>query len=495
VPLESGEEVRWRGLYWSKGEGATMLAGKMSDVPEDAVILSHGLTGEGAGYVPISNIESEVTLRIMEKTGYPSETVQNVRDVRAIMGITQDTKSKFIEDLLPSRTRTLSESGVSTLKEFVLSNDEQVEELYGSFATKPQVSKEFEYILETETGSISALREPGDIDIQLKVGQEGAVKFTKDLAARLQDAGEDVRVSPERAILIETRVDLDKYAHAVDIHFKGEEADLMNPMSERAWGFTLQRAKVKIENIELMGASEQGLRKGVSILGFTEEQGLGPVAHRLKDIPDFFQVQETLLESKSDMQGQILLARLEPRFGVKDLADTDVIIQERYLVSPASQASKASLVLSVGISAALMAKQSMAMSKSSYTLSPYINLGASKLLESSVKLPSSFLNLQSSKTTVPSMPSTKLFVPTSPSLSSVFSLPKGSPSIPSSPSIPRYPSPSHPSPSYPTYPSNKQYMDILKKDFTPFKRKGGNWARRYMWEFPVKGPKELLKVV
>jgi len=37
----------------------------------------------------------------------------------------------------------------------------------------------------------------------------------------------------------------------------------------------------------------------------------------------------------------------------------------------------------------------------------------------------------------------------------------------------------------------RQDFELIKSE----KRKKGAWSKRYMWEFPVKGPKELWKVV
>ena len=337
IPLESGSTLNWKGLYLNKGVDAKILVGKYSDLPVNSKILSRGISGEGTGYLPISNVDSAVTIKAMKKMGYSSDIIQDVTDMRSLMGLTENVKNKYVEDLLPAKTNTLSEKGVSTVKEFVLSKADSVEELYGSYATKSQVSKKFEF----SKDDISALRTPGDMDIQLKLTEEGATKFAQDLTLKLQEAGENVRLSESNPRLIEANVGSDKWAHAVDIHFEGEVVDPLTPTLTKAWGFKMDKPSIKIEDIKVMSANEQGIRKGTSILGFKEDMTLGPQTHRIKDVPDFFQVQKTLVESSSKSstktKGSVLIDRLASRFEV-DLTEP-VTIKQAYVVKSKSKVS------------------------------------------------------------------------------------------------------------------------------------------------------------
>lgn len=341
------EKPTWRGLYLSRGEKASMLFGKFSDFPESmssiddelagvqARIASHGSSGEELGWKPVSSIESEVTLKTISRMGYGPQVIEDIGSFRQIMSATQYTKSKFIDDMLPSETGTLGEKGVSSLKDYVLRNKGQVEELYGSFGTRPQLSTEFEYTLTTPSGDvISALRTPADIDIQLGTSDLGkASKFASDLTRVLKGVGETVRISSESPTMIEADVG-GKWAHAVDIHYAGEpNADLI---SAGGWGYKYARPTTQIEKLPVMSLSEQGLRKGAdSILGFNYDMSIGPVAHRLKDVPDFFQVQRTLLESARPSgkvaEAQSLLSGLAERYNV-NLSNLPPI-GESYIVS------------------------------------------------------------------------------------------------------------------------------------------------------------------
>jgi hypothetical protein len=48
----------------------------------------------------------------------------------------------------------------------------------------------------------------------------------------------------------------------------------------------------------------------------------------------------------------------------------------------------------------------------------------------------------------------------------------------------------------PVFPRQTSFNPDFNRLFKPERRKKGQgWSRRYIWEFPVKGPKELLKVV
>lgn len=315
IPLKSGEEVTYKGLYLSRGSEVTRITGKTLDVPENALISEK--------YVPKSNIESNVALDVMKQGGYSRETVQNVMDVRTVMRTTQNTKPTTIDEALPTETGTLNAAGVKVVKDYVLSNKGDVKMLYGSYATKPQLAKTFEY---SKAGK-SALRTPGDIDIQLTTGEAGAIKFASELTTKLKATGADVRVSPEKPTLIEANVGGGKYAHAVDIHFRGEKpVDVLTPTRDVAWGFKFEKPTVQQEGIPTMALNEQGLRKGASILGFKEvpEGMVGPRLRRVKDIPDYFQVQKTLIEkmpARKTVVAREALARSEEYYGVDYTTD------------------------------------------------------------------------------------------------------------------------------------------------------------------------------
>ncbi len=340
------DQPTWRGLYLSRGTKASLLLGKFSDIPESlspladiegpsGKILTHGMSGEEAGWKPVSNIESAVTLEAMSEMGYNPQTIEDFAIARDVMGVTQYTKSKFIEDMLPSKTGTLSEEGVSNLKDYILKNKSQASELFGRFGTNPQLSTEFEYTLNTPSGDvISALRDAGDIDIQLKTSDlEAASKYTSGALKVLQDAGDIVRISPEKPTLIEANVG-GKWAHAVDIKYEGMPDTQLS--AEGGWGFKYSRPTTEIEGLPAMSLSEQSLRKGAdSFLGFTEDMGMGPVTHRMKDIPDWVQAEQTLLKS-SRLSGKVveaqgLLSGLAERYNV-NLADLPPI-GESYIVS------------------------------------------------------------------------------------------------------------------------------------------------------------------
>ena len=160
VPLEGNiegiESVTWKGLYISRGSEATPLLGRISEVPEGSLI--------SPDYVPESNIAARITQDVMGRAGYSPETLAAVQNVRGVMASTQFVQSKFVEDILPQKTVTLSAEGVSALKEGMIANKAEIAEIYGSFGNYPQISHEFEVTYEGKSG----LATPHDVDIQLR---------------------------------------------------------------------------------------------------------------------------------------------------------------------------------------------------------------------------------------------------------------------------------------------------------------------------------------
>ena len=436
VPLESGEVIKWRGLYLESGENAKLILGSMGEVPEKAVISGHGSTGEAAGYMPETPIETAVTMKIMEKAGYPAEVISDVKDIRGLMGETQNIKSRFIQDILPQETGTLSTEGVATLKEFVIQNQGDVQSVYGSFATRNQLIEDVNYSFEGKT----ALRVPGDIDIQMKVGAEDTAKFAQRLVDVLSKTSE-VRISSESPTLIEAKVGEGTWAHAVDIHALGEPSpDVLSPETGMRWGFKLNKPTVKIEDINVMGAGEQGLRKGSSVLGFTEDRELMlPVEHRMKDVPDFFQIQKTLLESSNNpltlIKGEAKMSRLMERYGVTDLSAEPLPLEYTF---------RGDETVTEGRSTALsVASLSPNVSPTKISIEP--SPASSPKISTSTRIyPSNYSSLlQSSASLSPSVSTMKVSVPISPSKSSESSPPSNIVS-PIKASEPKYPSPSKP---------------------------------------------------
>lgn len=443
------------------------------------------------------------------------------------MRTTQNTRPQTLNEVFPKQTNTLSIEGANTVKEFITQNIDKVDMVYGSYATKPQLSESFEYT----KGGISALRSPGDIDVQLNTDQIGAESFTKDLVTKLQGVGETVKVSSERPTLIEANIGGGKYAHAVDIHYQGEASDINTPsnVGEQRWGFKINKSPVEIEKLPAMALNEQGLRKGSAIMGFKEDQGIGPEVWRGKDVPDFFQAQRTLLEqmpigkTSSAMEA---FNRASDYYGVNN-ALSSKSQPDSFVFSPSAKGSPnvASSLGLIGVSSSrqaspnnivgLKGSPSMQISKSATSQSP-------SLSSIGVTSPSSLRSFGfSPKNQIPSsmsmgLPSGKLTSLGIPSSSSPMRTPKGVPT----PYTPYYPIPSKgtsggsPPPYYPSgipkstpYPyslppsrngSNPSFPSFggMKYENTPFDTKGikvgllSKWIRHN----PVVDPEEVGSV-
>jgi hypothetical protein len=424
IPLESGNVAKWSGLYAQRGENAIPLIGRYNTITEADTIKP--------GYLPVSPIETRITLNTMKNLNYPSVT--NAEDIRSLMSLTKNTRSKFIEDMLPLETKTLSANGVSVAKSYFLEHPNTIDEVYGSFSAMPQLKY--------------GLRVPGDIDVQLKTDLASAQNFAKGLSTRLLDSAETVRISPESPTLIESLGEDNQWHHAVDIHFKGETPDVLNPATEGGWGFKFHKSPIQIENQAVMPLSEHGLRKGSSIMGFQEGGIMGPAAHRMKDIPDFFAAQKTLLESRfpsvATVQGKQTLSALMGRYGITDKDLEGIEINERTIFRPRPSSSSPSLGLGT-----------TSLDATSITL----NSLASDRVYSSMELPSTSMNSMSSMISSGSSSVGSLSLPSNSmgSLGSSFST--DIPSIMSGFSLPM---PYSPSSSMPTnYPSSLSSSSIF----------------------------------
>jgi hypothetical protein len=120
---------------------------------------------------------------------------------------------------LPMKTKTLDEECVRIVLRFL--NVEKkgcIEVLFGSFSLMAQVMPELRRI-------------PGDIDIQLRVGKQEAIRIVNELFARLEKLDKTLRINPEKPAIIETNKN-GKWERAVDIHYMGEPPeDVLSPLA------------------------------------------------------------------------------------------------------------------------------------------------------------------------------------------------------------------------------------------------------------------------
>jgi len=341
VPTKKGETTLWRGVGLEvKGKGRPLIGvkGYRPTVGTPKVDLSKA-KGE---FVVEGSASTKIVLKNLKSaTKTPDEALKLKYGVD-VMSKTYNVKSRYIQREFIKDTKTLSPKGVQEVIRFTKGEKGQ---LYGSFPARQQMP-------------ITHSRVPGDIDVFINKGQGYTVAQTQKLASRLRKAGETVRVSKSTPTLIETKVG-GKWHHAVDIHSADMGAtDVLSPSyaANKAYGFPLNQKSLKIEGVRVMPLSEQGVRKGASAFTIKPEKGglvLTPKAHRMKDVADFFTVQETLLASKKvpSVKGVYSLSRLKKLYpGVTESQNVKIPIGDfaPKPPSPSLPIAKPSPSLSVG---------------------------------------------------------------------------------------------------------------------------------------------------
>jgi len=480
VKAPSGE-VLWRGV--SVGDRPLIGASKQA-----RLILGQPKPGQipqfkVKEYMPVTKLETNIMARksVMEAFGYSQKEIAKVDIGLKLMRETETQMSKFTETRLLRGTKSMSEKGTDVFLKYVGEQKAVVDKIYGSFGARSQLKPEYR-------------RLPGDIDIQLTTNEAGAVKFAKELAARLRSSGEQVRISKDNPTLIETYGKAGEH-HAIDIHYKGEpKTDILTPGEEVSrYGLKLGQKSIKIEGYDIMPLSEQGIRKGASVLTWRQEGKVAPAAHRLKDIPDFMATQITLLESKYGIipnNHQKLInewLKLFPEAkGIK--GDVKLPLYQRVEVKPSSS-------LSLGVPASLkLVKPSQPVSTSSgaknyssqFVASVSSSVSAlSRSTSAAIKIGGGFMPAPGS-----------LYAPTKRTLSKTVSKPtlskpasKPSPSKPVSKSIPYKSSPV-------STPTPRKLPPLKLKDFSDEidslskRRKKG----KYIWDVhnPVPTLKQIL---
>lgn len=167
---------------------------------------------------------------------------------------------------LPMKTKTLDEECVRIVLQFLTVEKEGcVEMFFGSFANMMQVMPELRRI-------------PGDMDIQLGVGEQEAVIIVDELFAKLERIDKTLRIDPKKPTIIETNKN-GRWERAVDIHYAGEPPeDGLSPKAPIPF----------FEKVYAVG--ESGTIRPLELPERTREQ-------KLTDALDFYIMSKTSLES------------------------------------------------------------------------------------------------------------------------------------------------------------------------------------------------------
>jgi len=169
--------------------------------------------GAEKDYSTAKKIEPSIIIPKMKMVN----TEETQKLINKIMEVLSGIEPDYSNAELPKEIKTLSKKGVKEVVNFLHKNEDKIHMLYGSFPLMAQVLPEFRRI-------------PGDIDIQLNVGEEGAKKLSLNLVKKLKEVGEKVRINPEKPVIIDSFKN-GKWERAVDIHHAEEEPeDMLSPL-------------------------------------------------------------------------------------------------------------------------------------------------------------------------------------------------------------------------------------------------------------------------
>ena len=241
----------------------------------------------GSGLALETGIQSKIAQQTLIRQGASSLEARKISLARPILKATQKQTARGGLDLFPESTARIGKKGTQAVKEFAIEQDATI---FGSFPQQGQVLPRF-------------IREPVDIDVFVKGTTLEAEGLALQLGKRLELAGERVRIPKSEPTHIETMIG-GKFEKAIEL--KTKEMGMIDALSsdvagESVFGLKLDQPRTRIEGVKVTALSEQGLRKGASI--FTLRKGtsgfkLLPKEHRIKDIGDFFGVQESLIRSR-----------------------------------------------------------------------------------------------------------------------------------------------------------------------------------------------------
>jgi len=518
--VKLGEKTKSFGLTLEAGTKAqpliSLTEGKLKiGTPKiDFTQLKHGET-----FITETATQARI-LKESIKTGKTSIDVTEA--LKFELGTSVIKKTKSIETIFkrdfPKITERLTPKGVEITLNFI---KEKKGKIFGSFSQQTQIAPEF-------------IRLAGDIDVKIS---GNIVKETNILLKRFQEAGIRARLAKETPGAIEVFVG-GKFQKAVE--FK-PIFDPLGSFGEQApetfIGINLEGKPTKIKGIKVQRLSKQGVAKGASIFTLRAEEkqfkipdiisnlevvrpevkqiikglpaeptiqkspfsGLkvevstrekliftdlkfAPKSHRIKDIPDFFAVEDTLLQSslKPLKRTRKDFLRLKEQFERNLLPESFQVdltpIEEPSFNKLLSKSIKdISLSSRAGISSSLLIRPFSISKSISLSASPSISVSPSPRISPSISVsPSPRISPSISVSPSPSI-SQSISVSPSPSISQSISVspsPSISQSISVSPSISITEIPPPPPPPSPPllFPKLKLKQKKIKERFDPFEQ-------------------------
>lgn len=289
IPVQGGERVIWKGIeikgypvVGKTGEGITFFNPSVKRLNLNGFDIAKF-------EFPKTALETKMLARgqVLSKLGAEPIALERIKVGTALTKDYGKIRSAFIEKELTRQIKAISPEGVGEVIKLSKKNPDVM--VYGSYGAYRQLKPEYR------------LMKPADIDIQYKLGVTETQSFAKRILKQLErtEGKENVRISPEKPTLIETRDPITgEWHHAIDLHSKVEMPTYAK--GEVRYGINIGGKMEKIEQINVMGLGEQLQRKSTaSLIWQTEGKKLKVSAkvHRMKDIPSTYLVGRSVIES------------------------------------------------------------------------------------------------------------------------------------------------------------------------------------------------------
>ena len=269
----------------------------------------------GSAYIVESSTGRDILLNSMRRYNNPNDWLKGQSSImykqghyaRELLAKTALTKSAFNDNKLTYDIKQLNKEGISASYKFAKKHDIL---LYGEAAAGPQKPAHL-------------TRQTSDIDAFANVHGKKGEKLAKEWLNLLKDTGNVARISKQSPTLIETKIK-GVWGHGIDLHtIDTANADALSPAfaANKFWGQPLNQDPIFIKGVKLMPLSEQGVRKGASVLSVRMDLkgklSFGPEAHRGKDWADFFAAEKTLLMSKGQSLDTLnKMIRISPKVDI-----------------------------------------------------------------------------------------------------------------------------------------------------------------------------------
>jgi hypothetical protein len=242
--VDAGGQRVWKGLAINENPvigidaGGLTLGGKNVEWPNIREINTNLWASPGSAKLDWNLIKNDAQLK---QLGLDEDAIERLKLNREIgIGISGKKPPTFTGFGELPEVEVISKKGVSAIIQDMVEHPDEIAKIGGSVGMEPQLDPDMQ-----------GLRGTNDIDLYTKLNEGGAGRVAQRITDELKitEGADNVRINPDKPMLVETRDAYGDWQHAVDIHAADSALgkDISDVATNGRWGVVYDEGTTTME--------------------------------------------------------------------------------------------------------------------------------------------------------------------------------------------------------------------------------------------------------